>query len=94
MAVAYYTVVYRVDGDKAKQEEWWASIRPLWMAEDGDVRVTAVSKADEITRLDCLREIVEGGNLCEAEDDIQEALDALDPKAFWDARHPETETAT
>lgn len=29
----YYTVVYKIAGDRAKHDEWWQSIRPLFMAD-------------------------------------------------------------
>jgi hypothetical protein len=59
MPATYYTVVYRLDGDKDVHDEWWRAIQPFWMV-DGAVSVTTIAKADELTRLDNIREILAG----------------------------------
>jgi hypothetical protein len=58
--IGYYTVVYRVDGDTAKHDEWWQGIRPLLMTDSEPVSVIVISKGDETRRLDLIREAVNG----------------------------------
>ena len=83
MTVTYYTAVYRVDGDAAKHNEWWKSIRSLFMAHDAPVSVTAISKADEMTRLNCIEWIIEQRDSFDALDEIREILTHPDPDAWW-----------
>jgi hypothetical protein len=52
--IGYYTVVYRVDGDKAAHDAWWQSVRPLFMSDSEPVAIIAISKADEVRRLDLI----------------------------------------
>ena len=75
--LGYYTVVYKVDGDNAMHDEWWRSIQPLFMTDGQPISVTAISKADEMTRLDRIREIAERRR-DDCHDTIDEILEALD----------------
>jgi hypothetical protein len=81
---AYYTVVYRITGDQAARDAWWQTIQLLLLADGGPVRVSAISAADEIARLDCIGNIVEGR---QHRDDklraIEEMLVHPDPLAWW-----------
>jgi hypothetical protein len=80
----YYTVVYRVDGGKAQQDAWWAPIQPLFLNDSEPVCITAISAADEVTRLQCMEHIVAGaqhrGEKLRA---IEEMLVHPDPLAWW-----------
>jgi hypothetical protein len=57
MSLDYYTVIFRVDGDKAVQDAWWQSLRPLFLA-DGSPPVSIIgiatgdlmARTDELTR--------------------------------------------
>jgi hypothetical protein len=72
--IAHYTIVYRVDGDKAVHDAWWQSIQPLFLAESEPVSISMVSKADEVARLDGITRVVEGGMT--AADKVQ-AIEAI-----------------
>lgn len=80
----YYTLVYRVDGDNAAHSAWWQSLQPLLMADSEPVSISAISKADEIARLDCITHIVKG---CDLPSDATEAIEAMlvhsDPREWW-----------
>ncbi len=60
MTIRYYTVVYRVDGDKAAHNAWWQAIRPLFMSDSEPVSIIAISARDEVERLDHVERIVKG----------------------------------
>jgi hypothetical protein len=80
MSITYYTVVYRVDGDKSFHDGWWQSVRPLFLADDAPVSITSISKADEMTRLDRLREIMDlDMNPYDKMDAIREKLTSVEP---------------
>ena len=55
MSIEYYTVVYRVDGDKAKHDAWWQALRPLFRA-DGPppISITTIAKGDMTEQVDAL----------------------------------------
>lgn len=81
----YYTVVYRVDGDKAENDAWWQeSIQPLFLNDSEPVSITAISAADEVVRLNCIEHLVEShrhrGEKLRA---IEEMLVHRDPLAWW-----------
>lgn len=81
----YYTVVYRVEGSKSVHDQWWQSVQPLFRAEEGPVRVTAISKADEVTRLNCIEQVAEryGEDCFAMVDEIRELIVHPDPLAWW-----------
>ena len=56
MSIEYYTVVYRVDGDKAKHDEWWQALRPLFLADDQPISITAICKDDLVEKLDAIED--------------------------------------
>ena len=57
----YYTVIYRVDGEKAEHDAWWQTIQPLFLSDSsGPVSVTTIAAADEVARLNCIEHIVKG----------------------------------
>lgn len=81
----YYTVVYRVDGDKAEHDAWWQqTVQPLFLNDTELVSITAISAADEVARLQCIEKLVEGhrhrGEKLRA---IEEMLVHRDPLAWW-----------
>jgi hypothetical protein len=83
----YYTVVYKVTGEKAAHDAWWQSVRPLFMAADEKpVSITAISVADEITRLNCIEAVAErrDGRYLESIEEIREILVHMDPRVWWD----------
>jgi hypothetical protein len=92
--MAYYTVVYRVEGTKAEHDQWWQTIQPMFLAEDGAITVTAVSKDDEMTRLDYIRETIEDGSYDPdgTLDVIKDLIDCADLDK-WKREHP-TETTS
>ena len=49
----YYTVVYRVMGDKRKQDEWWQALRPLFLSDD-PISIITIATGDLLARLDAL----------------------------------------
>ena len=89
----FYTVVYRVEGDKAKHDEWWQSVQPLFMADDQPISVTAVSKADEVTRMNCIEMVAErhSGDRYDMIEEIRELIVHPDPLAWWKENHDEPE---
>ena len=60
MSIEYYTVVFRVDGDKAQHDAWWQGLRPLFLA-DGPppVSITGIAKGDLMVRVDELEAAAE-----------------------------------
>jgi hypothetical protein len=52
MSTEYYTVVYRVDGDRAQHDSWWQALRPLFFADGLPISVVIVALGDLVTRLD------------------------------------------
>lgn len=76
----YYTVVYKVTGDAKAHAAWWKEIQPLFL-DDSPISVTAVSKTDEMTRLDMIREMLEerGGDPCDLLDRVRDLLEVDDP---------------
>lgn len=82
--VEYYTVVYRIDGDNAAHDAWWKTIHPLFMKDNIPISVSAVSKADEMTRLDCIRHVIDKGKRdFDVLEQIDEILSHPDPLAWW-----------
>jgi hypothetical protein len=84
MSLAYYTVVYRVEGDNAAHRAWWESIRPLFMTDSEPVSVSIISQANEVVRLDCIEHIVAGHD---SASDKLEAIEVMllhpDPARWW-----------
>jgi hypothetical protein len=82
MSTEHYTVVYRVSGDRDVHNEWWQSLHPLFLL-DGDVavKITVISKADEIARLENIRDILNNrpAHAEDALDAIDAELDRLEP---------------
>lgn len=85
MTLEYYTVVYRVEGDNSVHDAWWQAIQPLFMADEGLTSVISVSKADEVTRLDCIRRAIKATRLSNSKtvEAIGHLLDSPDPLAWW-----------
>jgi hypothetical protein len=82
----YYTVVYRVDGNDDAHNAWWATIQPLFLSDKDDaVSVTAISKADEITRMNCVEKVAESGGTDGNAmiEEVREILVHPDPHIWW-----------
>lgn len=62
MATVDYTVIYRVSGDKVKHNEWWATIRPLFMS-DGEISIIGVAKSNALERVDELETKLEASGV-------------------------------
>lgn len=56
MSIEYMTVIYRC-ADDAAAKALWAQIRPLFMAEEGPIKITGVANDDHMTRLDTVRDL-------------------------------------
>lgn len=57
----FYTVIYRVTGNKDVHDVWWQDKRRL-LHENAPVRVTGIAKFDALERLDNLAEEMEGSS--------------------------------
>lgn len=81
----YVTVVFQIEAGHT--DDWWNIVGPFWLSSDETmpVKITAMSKADEITRLDCIRLIAErkDGDQYEMIEEIRSTLDVLDPLEWW-----------
>lgn len=81
----YYTVVYRVEGGKAQHDGWWQSLQPMFLADEGPITITAISAADEITRLNCIEKVAEDSDndMWDKVEEIRDLIVHKDPMAWW-----------
>lgn len=47
----FYTVVYRVEGGKRQNDEWWQSVHGLFLS-DGPVSITTIAAGDQLNELE------------------------------------------
>lgn len=58
LTTEFYTVVYRVKGNKTAHDEWWQGLRPMFLADNVPVSITTIIKGDLAARV----EELEGGD--------------------------------
>jgi hypothetical protein len=88
VSAQYFTVIYQCEDDAAAQA-CWTQIRPLFMAENGNIRVIGVAKEDQMSRLNMIQDLANiRADDHETLDFIRDLLDAADIEA-WRADHAE-----